>query len=83
MGVAYEDIILLNAELKEKGLWYRAAYKDGKTVCVQPPGECCLTEEGKYKTEECIREYFGGKGKTVTFSEDGLYFSVSDRGQKR
>ena len=43
MTIAYQDIVLLNAELRARNLRYRVSWQDASTACVEPPGECCLT----------------------------------------
>lgn len=46
-GYNYGDIIVLNSELKRKNLRYHVSYKNEKTACIEPPGECCQTVETK------------------------------------
>lgn len=41
MDINYGDIIVLNSELKRKNLRYHVSYKNEKTACIEPPGECC------------------------------------------
>ena len=40
MAIAYQDIVLLNAEMRVRGLRYRVSWQDASTACVEPPGEC-------------------------------------------
>ena len=47
-------------------------------MCIEPPGECCQTEELNEKTLECIQDYYKKKNITVHFTEDGLYFSCEE-----
>ena len=56
--IDFADIALLNAELKQRGLRYHIYYKDEHTACLEPPGACCLTEDLKQNTMQCIREYY-------------------------
>ena len=79
MKIEYSDIVLLNAELKKKNARYHVRYKDENTGCIEPPGECCITEDRKEQTMECIREFYGRKDIEVRFSDDELYFTCSDR----
>lgn len=79
MKIECSVIVLLNAELKKKNTRYHVRYKDETTGCIEPPGECCITENRKEQTMECIREYYGRKGIEVRFSDVELYFTCSDR----
>lgn len=74
-AIDYADIVRLNAQLKESGLRYRVHYKNENTACLEPPGECCLTEDLTTKTKQCIQDYYRQKGIAVHFSEDGLFFT--------
>ena len=76
MTIEFKDIVLLNDELRKQHTRYRIVYKNENTACIEPPGECCLTDNMKKKTKECIREYYGRKNARVFFSEDFLYFHV-------
>lgn len=73
--IGYADIVRLNAQLKEAGLRYRVRYKNENTACLEPPGECCLTEDLTAKTKRCIQDYYRQKGMAVQFSPDGLFFT--------
>ena len=79
MKIDYADIVLLNAELKRRDTRYRVSYKDDKTVCIEPPGECCLTDDRKINAVKCIEDYYGQKNVAVHFSEDGLYFTCVEK----
>ena len=46
---------------------YHVTYKDENTACIEPPGECCLTDELKTRAMECIRDYYWQKGVRVCF----------------
>ena len=54
MTIAYQDIVLLNAALRARNLRYRVSWQDASTACVEPPGECCLTDDLKRKAYACI-----------------------------
>ena len=47
MKIDFADIVLLNAELKKRNTRYHVTYKDENTACIEPPGECCLTDDLK------------------------------------
>ena len=34
MTIAYQDIVLLNAEMRARGLRYRVSWQDASTACV-------------------------------------------------
>ena len=78
MKIDFADIVLLNAELKKRNTCYHVTYKDENTACIEPPGECCLTDELKTRAMECIRDYYWQKGVRVYFFEDELYFSCEE-----
>ena len=78
MKIDYADIVLLNAELKRRDTRYRVSYKDDKTVCIEPPGECCLTEDLRQNTLQCIREYYQKKHISVRLFNDVLYFACEE-----
>ena len=61
MKIDYADIVLLNAELKRRDTRYHVSYKDENTVCIEPPGECCLTDVRKMNAMKCIEEYYRQK----------------------
>lgn len=77
MKIDYVDIVLLNAELKRRDTRYHVSYKDENTVCIEPPGECCLTDNRKMNAMKCIEDYYKKKDIEVHFSEDDLYFTCS------
>lgn len=77
MKIDYADIVLLNAELKRRDTRYHVSYKDENIVCIEPPGECCLTDDRKMNAMKCIEDYYKKKDIEVHFSEDGLYFTCS------
>lgn len=79
MKIEFADIVLLNHELKNQGTRYHVEYKDEDTGCIEPPGECCLTESMKKRAKECITEYYREKGEQVMFSDDFLYFSIREQ----
>ena len=76
--IDFADIVLLNAELKKRNTRYHVTYKDENTACIEPPGECCLTDELKTRAMECIRDYYWQKGVRVCFFEGELYFSCEE-----
>ena len=76
MEIQYKDIVLLNGELKKRNLRYHVRYKNSGTACIEPPGECCMTEELTKQAYDCIVQYFRSKGLDVIFSDDRYYFSV-------
>lgn len=75
MKIDYADIVLLNDELKRRDTRYHIAYKNEQTACLEPPGECCLTNERETTARECVKEYYRKKNVSVQFSGDGLYFT--------
>ncbi len=79
MKIDYADIVLLNAELKRRDTRYHVSYKDENTVCIEPPGECCMTDDRKMNAMKCIEDYYKKRDIEVYFSEDGLYFTCSER----
>lgn len=78
MEIQYQDLILLNAALQEKGLRCHVRYKNNQIACIEFPGECCFTEELKTGVLACIEEFYRQKKMRVTFSEDALYFQVEE-----
>ncbi len=80
MKIDYADIVAINAELNRKNTRYHVRYRDENTACIEAPGECCITEERKRQTLECIREYYKQKQIAVQFSEDGLYYTCEPLG---
>lgn len=64
--------------LRKTRIRYHVTYKDENTACIEPPGECCLTDELKTRAMECIRDYYWQKGVRVYFFEDELYFSCEE-----
>ena len=76
--IDFADIALLNAELKQRGLRYHIYYKDEHTACLEPPGACCLTEDLKQNTMQCIREYYEKKHRLVHFFGGDLYFTCGE-----
>ena len=78
MKIEYADLVYLNRELKKRGTRYHIAYKNEDTACLEPPGECCLTEKREEDAWDCIREYYRRKHAAVRFSGDGLYFSLEE-----
>ena len=78
MTIDFAAIVLLNAELKKRNTRYHVTYKDENTACIEPPGECCLTDDLKTRAMECIRDYYRQKGARVCFFEDELYFSCEE-----
>ena len=75
MKIDYTDIVRLNAILKQENTRYHLSYKDENTVCIEPPGECCLTDELKMRALKCIEAYYRKKNISVCFSENNLYFT--------
>ncbi len=75
MKIEYTDLVLLNAELRRRNTRYHVSRKDENTACIEPPGECCLTDDLKRKALDCIKEYYNMKSISVHFSEDALYFT--------
>lgn len=39
--------------------------------------ECCQTDARRQEALDCIRDYYRQRGSLVSFSQDGLYFSIS------
>lgn len=76
--IDYQDLILLNTRLREEDIRYRVTYKNTTTACLEPPGACCCTPERQAGAYRVIRDYYQSKGVQVTFSEDGLYFTLSE-----
>ena len=77
MEIAYADIVLLNDELRRKNLRYRVGLKDAQTGYVEPPSACCLSAPLESDAYACMKSYFCRRGLTVSFTADGLYFSVT------
>lgn len=75
--IEYADLVLLNGELGQGDSRYHVRYKDGTTACLEPPGECCQTAARRQEALDCIRDYYRRKRLFPSFSEDGLYFSLS------
>ena len=75
MRIDYADLVHLNVELKRRDTRYHVSCKDENTVCIEPPGECCLTDDLKRKALDCIRGYYHKKNISVHFSDDQLYFT--------
>ncbi|HJD23336.1 MAG TPA: hypothetical protein H9694_04235 [Firmicutes bacterium] len=78
LKIEFSDIVLLNAELKKYKSRYHIKYINEKTACIEPPGECCLTENMKRQTKQCIERYYTEKNAEVVFSDDFLYFHLED-----
>ena len=78
MKIDFADIVLINSELKKQDTRYHVTYKDENTACINPPGECCLTDDRKAAAMDCIRDYYRKKGVEVHFSENELYFTCED-----
>ena len=78
MRIEFTDIVLLNAALKQKGLRWHVHYKNEQEACLEPPGECCLTEDLRQNTLQCIREYYQKKHISVRFFNDDLYFACEE-----
>lgn len=76
--IDYQDLILLNTRLREENIRYRVSYKNPTTACLEPPGACCCTPERQEGAYRLIHDYYLSKGIQVTFSEDGLYFILSE-----
>lgn len=79
MEIAYADIVLLNDELRRKNLRYRVGLKDAQTGYVEPPSACCLSAQLESDAYAYIESYFGRRGLTISFTADGLYFSVTQK----
>lgn len=79
MKIAYQDIVLLNAALRARNLRYRVSWQDASTACIEPPGECCLTDDLKRAAYACIEQWFAVRGAQVVWRADGLYFSLAPR----
>lgn len=77
MEIEYQDLVLLNAGMKERGIRYHVRYKNRQVACLEPPGACCLTQEQTDRATAWVREYYREKGKGVVFSPDLLYFSLA------
>lgn len=79
MQIDYADLALLNAELKRKNTRYRVGYKNEYIAYIEPPGECCLTDDLNRKAYDCIQEYYHKKNLIVHFSKDKLYFTCEKK----
>lgn len=77
VDIDYQDLILLNARLREEDTRYRVTYKDPATACLEPPGTCCCTREREEDALRVIRDYYRNKGIRVVFSENGLTFTLT------
>ena len=75
--IAYADLVLLNAALGQGDSRYHVRYKNETIACIEPPGECCQTDARRQEVLDCIRDYYRQRGSLVSFSQDGLYFSIS------
>ena len=58
MTIAYQDIILLNAVLRARNLRYRVSWQDASTACIEPPGECCLTDDLRRAAKHCSMQAY-------------------------
>ena len=79
MKIAYQDIVLLNAALRARNLRYRVSWQDASTACIEPPSECCLTDDLRREAYACIEQWFAARGARVAWRTDGLYFSLAPR----
>ena len=79
MKIAYQDIVLLNAALRARNLRYRVSWQDASTACIEPPSECCLTDDLRREAYACIEQWFAVRGAQVVWRADGLYFSLAPR----
>ena len=77
VDIDYQDLILLNTQLREEDIRYRVTYKDHTTACLEPPGACCCTPEQKEGALRVIRDYYRHKGIQVSFSGEDLYFRLT------
>ena len=67
MKIEFADLVLLNDELKKLNSRYHIDYKNETTACIEPPGECCLTQDMKEQTMMCIQEYYRRQNARVIF----------------
>lgn len=77
MEVEYQDLVLLNAGIKERGIRCHVRYKNRQVACLEPPGVCCLTQEQTDRATAWVRDYYRGKGIVVVFSPNLLYFFLT------
>lgn len=79
MDIQYQDLIEINASLRQHHIRYRVRYKNESTACLEPPGACCCTPEQQRGAFRLIGEYYHSRGIQVIFSEDSLYFSLRQK----
>lgn len=76
MEIAFEDLVLLNAELYRRGLRYRVSFQNDTTACIEPPGACCLTPALEEAAYSCIDAYFQKKGLRPVYTANRLKFTL-------
>ena len=67
----YDQIVHLNAELREKDIPYRINFKDEKMAGVLELGICAATGKEPLM-REAVGDYFARQGMSVEFSPQGL-----------
>lgn len=73
----YNQIVHLNAELREREIPYRINFKDGMVAGVQELGICAATGK-EHLVREAVADYFRREGMRVEFSPDGLEIKIAE-----
>lgn len=77
----YNQMVHLNAELREKGIPYRLNFKDEKMAGIQELGICAATGKESLM-REAVAEYFARQGMTVEFSLGDLEITIGKQQRK-
>ena len=77
----YDQIVHLNAELREKDIPYRINFKDEKMAGVQELGICAATGKEPLM-REAVGDYFARQGMTVEFSPGDLEITIGKQQRK-
>ncbi len=81
MKIEYADLVYLNRELKKRGTRYHIAYKNEDIACLEPPGECCLTEKEKRTPGTASGSITAGSTRPSGFPGTGCTFPWKRRGK--
>ena len=74
----YNQVVHLNAELREKELPYRVTFKDETIIGIEELGICaCIGKDGPMR--EAVRDFFDREGLQIRFSESGLELQICDQ----
>ncbi len=74
----YNQVVHLNAELREKELPYRINFKDETIIGIEELGICaCIGKDGAMR--EAVRSFFDREGLGVLFSESGMELYICGR----